>query len=66
MAFNISFTSLSTSVSTLSLSLIFSIFMPTGVSLGTGKSPLFLTFLSSFSMLKSFITSSTWRKMSVL
>ena len=66
MAFNISSISLSTSVSTLSLSLMFLIFMPTGVSLGTVKSPLFLTFLSSFSMLKSFITSSTWHKMSAM
>ena len=40
--------------------------MPSGVNLGTGNSPLFLIFLSSFSMLKSFITSSTWRRMSAM
>ena len=40
--------------------------MLSGVNLGTLKSPLFLIFLSSFSMLKSFITSSTWRRMSTM
>ena len=40
--------------------------MPSGVNLGTGNFPLFLIFLSSFSMLKSFITSSTWRRMSAM
>ena len=66
MAFNMSSTFLSTCASTLSLSLVVSIFMPSGVNLGTGKSPLFVIFLSSFSMLKSFITSSTWHRMSAM
>ena len=40
--------------------------MPSGVNLGNGKSPLFLIFLSSFSMLKSFFSSSTWYRMSAM
>ena len=66
MAFSMSSTSLSTCVSTLSLSWVVSIFTPSGVNVGTGNSPLFLIFLSSFSMLKSFITSSSWHRMSVM
>ena len=66
MAFNMSSTSLSTCVSTLSLSLVVLIFMPSGANLGTRKSPLFLIFLNSSSMLKSCITSSTWLRMSAM
>ena len=65
-ALSMSSTSLSTCVSTLSLSWVFTILIPSGVNLGTGNSPLFLIFLSYFSMLKSFITSPTWRRMSAM
>ena len=57
---------MSTVSKTLSLSLVVSIFVPCGMVVGTGRCPLFLIILSSFSIANSFITSSTCLRMSAM